>query len=585
MNSFSTNPLISDAVPRKKKVNYFYVANAIVLLSAFTLLSMSIYLYFDASQIVKKRPIEYRVDSIVRSIINGFNEDILLPSRYMVNWSFIMPPNDQKNRGTCWDFSSINSLESQYRDQGIRYGFLQSNQYVNFSKQAFGAYLLKRCASVNYEAKPCKHGGLPKNSTDDHKADSIYYFLKEFPDLADSILPESVCNYTENESESDDKECDGMDDALKTNPISFKIKNISYATDVYGVKKLIFNSKRPLIVGAPLPGTNLYIPCTEDSPYAELCIESNVTCPAEYNLSIPCYRVNNISRLSDGTFFIGNNYNLTTKVGGHAMNIVGYNDNWIYASKYSDETVVANLKGAFIVHNSWRNQGHSVEYLMGYISEENEAVICPNHQLSSNWISTTAQCLENNNGDITKCGQNEYTTTKFVRGRGIQTHADLLKCINSLYCDASLNYALMTKDYNGATEPKVEHLKYGNDRVFVLEWSDNSSDISVKNITAVPFAFLDGIFAVKNPVPNHEYMCGYYALPYQVVEIMNQKNWANLDNFHATDIEYEFENRSYLANKQNGYDYQLLSESTYEFDRIEFKSPLPLEYIYGNKTH
>jgi hypothetical protein len=89
------------------------------------------------------------------------------------------------------------------------------------------------------------------------------------------------------------------------------------------------------------------------------------------------------------------------------MNIMGYNDDWLYRNRFQAPENSAQMKGGFILHNSWRSEGHSVKYLAGLESEENEAVKCPNHKTPLNWIPATLKCVQEQAeaGKINKSGR------------------------------------------------------------------------------------------------------------------------------------------------------------------------------------
>ena len=46
-----------------------------------------------------------------------------------------------------WDFATIAMLEHSYRLQGIAKGWLQPNEYVRFSEQAYGQFLSLRSST------------------------------------------------------------------------------------------------------------------------------------------------------------------------------------------------------------------------------------------------------------------------------------------------------------------------------------------------------------------------------------------------------------------------------------------------------
>ena len=517
------------------------------------------------------------VDKIIKQIM-GVTLDFALPTRFMVDKSYLIPPTNQMSRGTCWIFSTTMLLESHYRHQGIKAGYLNSSEYVSFSKQAYGAFIGQNCIESGYSVKPCRHGGLPNNSTDDHKADSIYYFAKGFPELYKSILPESVCEYYPEPNPKSDFECPGMNEAIKRNPIEFKIKSFETASDVFHARKLMVKNQRPLTIGAPLPKILYYAPCDNSgwSKYPQ-CTDNPVDCPKGYS-STKCAVLSLPGRAPDGTFILVDDYTRTASWGGHAMNVVGYNDDWIYRSRHVTDKSLANLKGGFVLHNSWRSPGHSVEYLMGRRSEENEAVICPNHNLSSNWIPATLDCMIKNKGDHTQCGK----SFKLVRGQSVAKHTDLLICQNPTYCDPKKHYVLAQSNGTSKSDIDTTPLFNGLDRVRFITWT-NENDIKTEFFDLYPFHYLHSIFRPddKTFISNHQDMCGYYMMPYDSLNMMNKKTWSNLDNFHVADINFEFTPSSYINGpNSNKFDLTYLKKSTKQFTELPLNGPLPYNYVY-----
>jgi len=515
------------------------------------------------------------VDEVMMDLIENSSIYDLIPTKYSVDKEYLLPPSNQAHRGTCWIFATIFLLESQYRANGIRKGFLEQNQYVQLSKQAYGAWLGHRC-NENKSIPVCRHGayGNPENNTEDQLVDSIYYFAQSFPALLDSILPESVCPYYNETDPSTDFKCDGMYEALAQNPISYKIKSIRYATNVNNTKKLLYDAKRPLGIGVPIGSTEYYAPC-DTSSYANSsqCQNKETHCPEGYASEF-CHHINIESREIDGTFTFINDLNRTGILGGHEMNIVGYNDDWVYLNRFATEKSIANLKGGFILHNSWTSKkGHSVDYLMGRRSEENEAVICPNHAYPLNWIPGDRECLLTCDKDTSKCP----SSIKVVRGEGIANIPDLLQCKDAAYCSNKSLYALA--NFNGTDSFAPNHLFSGLDAINMIEWTD---DNQVREFTfdKLPFTALDLAFEPVNLVKNNENDCGYYMFPYDAIAMTERKMWSLLDYWHSSDVEFEFDDSSYLANKVKGKNYTLIEMSTKTWDETPFDGPLPYSYIY-----
>jgi hypothetical protein len=508
------------------------------------------------------------VDESLRRLINRTGE-FVLPTRFIVPSKYLVPASDQGNRGTCWGFGAINLLESQYRARGIDLGFLTADEYVSFSKQAYMKFLLDRC-SHRQDVTPCQHGGFGTNSTEDHKLDAIYYFLKAFPDLAKSVLPESVCPYQTQPEWQDN--CTGMETAIQSNPITFSIKQIEAAGDIEGAKRLLVKAGRPIGIGLPIDNYRYYAPC-DSSNYSHFpaCVNRTTLCPAGYT-STYCYQLTLDTRTRDGIFAYVEDVARARMSGGHAMNILGYNDDYVYHSRKSSARGIAPIRGGFIMHNSWAEPGHSVEYLAGRQSEENEAVQCPNHASPTNWIPTTAADVRAAGGNITACP----TKIERVRGFGRTRHPDVLVCLNSLYCNTSRKYALAQLN----NDVDAQALFSGLDRVRFISWT-SGDDVIEEFFDYFPFFALGRIFRPADLVPNREGLCGYWMYPYNAIALANRVQWSLIDTFHVTDIVFEFTNESYArASRAPGKDYALLINSTHTYKRVEFDGPLPYNYVY-----
>ena len=67
-------------------------------------------------------------------------------------WKFAVagptPVELQLSRGTCWIFAALDVLEWTYRQQGLKNGWLEPNEYVRMSEQAFGIAVLDACLTL-----------------------------------------------------------------------------------------------------------------------------------------------------------------------------------------------------------------------------------------------------------------------------------------------------------------------------------------------------------------------------------------------------------------------------------------------------
>ncbi|OHT16923.1 hypothetical protein TRFO_12800 [Tritrichomonas foetus] len=498
----------------------------------------------------------------------------MIPRRYAVDRSYILPPTNQMNIGSCWCFSMIYLLESHYHHQGVEQGYLEPNEYVSFSKQAFFTWLGDQCHK-HPEVKACYYGGLMSNSSEDQQIESLYYFAKAWNETYNAVLPESVCPYTAKPDPIGNWsyfDCPGLYDALESNPIKWSFKKIANAYNVQGAKELLFKSKRALGIGSPLPNLRYYVPCA-DSLFADKdqCVQKLHECP---NGNGYCFIMDLDGRQQDGVFLSNVDTKFMSELGGHAMNFVGYNDDWFYRNRFQTPASVAPMTGGFILHNSWRPEGHSVEYYMGEQSEENEAVLCPNHKTPFNWIPVDTETVKEHLSNLDTIS----TGIRRVRGNGTTDYADRLVCKNADYCDVDADYFLQRED-SGKIDANVSILADGlNDISFIKV---KSGQVESQTIHQFPFWALSQIFTPKNPVENDPNGCGYWMLPYQTIENMIRINWDLFDNFRVFDIDIEFEPRSFLKHKDSqAYNTTLLEQSTKRMDTQPFDGPLPYEYIY-----
>ncbi|RHY49837.1 hypothetical protein DYB30_000410 [Aphanomyces astaci] len=162
------------------------------------------------------KAVEARQASQVRSVANR------LPSKFAVQ--FVTPRQDQSSRGTCWDFATIALLEWSYRANGVRHGWLQPDEYVALSEQAYGIEVMRLCTGPEDSPQQlaCRVYGdyvsrVWNNTTEGGEAYDLYYLRDG---LKNSVLPTAVCPYFKHGHEH---ECPGLSAALDQNPIQFNV--------------------------------------------------------------------------------------------------------------------------------------------------------------------------------------------------------------------------------------------------------------------------------------------------------------------------------------------------------------------------
>lgn len=492
--------------------------------------------------------------------------DTFLPDHYRVDQDYYFPATDQASRGTCWCFSTIYLLNTQYRAQGIRQGYLKEDEYVNFSVQAFAAFLGNWCKE-HKEEKVCGYGGFLINTTNDNQIEALDYFYRAIPELKNSLVPESVCPYVKTQSPDTDFQCDNFSDAIKNNPIEFHVKKMTTVYDVRAIKQLLIKAQRPLGIGTPVANMVFYVKC-DDSEYSDTdeCKEKTYPCP--YEDGSYCYPLKVSARTGDSVFASSEYIERIVEGGGHAMNVVGYNDNYQYYDRFSPKESIADMKGTFIIHNSWgATPGHSIDFLLGLRTLENEEVQCPNHGSSLNWIPASFDCI-NENHDHTKCG----TDIKRIRGRGITKHADLLNCTSNI-CGKGNLYVLQ-----GKSDAETVSLSNGLHRTNFINVTDINNPQTVS--FSYPFWALGQIMKPVDSefVQNDVFDCGFYALPYKTLEEYRRRSWDLFDNFKVSDIEIEFTPSSYLsAPEAQGKNLEYLKKSSYTIPKVELDGPIPLD--------
>jgi hypothetical protein len=261
----------------------------------------------------------------------------LLPHKFAVD--HVTPRKTQDLRGTCWDFATIAVLEQTYRAQGIANGWLSPESYVSFSEQAYGADVLRLCTGPD---KSRCYREATENTTEGGEVDEFVLLQNDI-----SVFPDAICPYVYNIGK--DSECSGMTaHARRLNPLKARVNRLTEVFDVRDIKAALVRDNRAMALSTDLAVLTHYLPCLGDvltrekqrcDPTSNQC----TLCPPDLFSTTPCciplYGGEDYNM--DGEFIAHFGMELE---GGHAMTIVGYNDEFRTQDGYT---------GGYILKNSW----------------------------------------------------------------------------------------------------------------------------------------------------------------------------------------------------------------------------------------
>eukprot|EP01028_Stygiella_incarcerata_P013006 TRINITY_DN81040_c0_g1_i1.p1 TRINITY_DN81040_c0_g1~~TRINITY_DN81040_c0_g1_i1.p1 ORF type:complete len:583 (-),score=95.16 TRINITY_DN81040_c0_g1_i1:65-1813(-) len=470
-----------------------------------------------------------------------------LPSKFRVD--LITPVKDQEFRGTCWDFSTIGTLEARYMQQGVDQGFLEKNAYRTFSEQGYGISVVNYCHKYPYR---CPDTSETSNSTQGGYPSWLYFFST----LKDEVVANTACPYIATESAKNDNTCPDYAHKRDTTPIHFTVQNYVAMYDIDTIKRRLLDKNRVMPITTMIFSSKGIVPCTAFYSGEDDCVNKTLPCP---NSSFGEYKYCHMLELGmnafTGTFYRDE---ITTIEGGHAMEIVGWNDifkplvnvGWADGGGKYIHPDKPQVQGGFIVKNSWGPTGYSLEYLMqdtGYDVEHADDM-CGDATLNPlNWEFCDQRCLT-----------------------------------NATYCNSNNGTWLWDKGMNSTTW-EVEYCIYGveptyggSNKISMLAHTRDTNVYTNYVVDAFPYPFLpilystrDGGSDVKHGNKDH---CGYYFLPYDYF-LASQSTYTA----YVIDYDINFSESSFLKNKDKypQYDYTWLEQSGGVKPDFKYISPYP----------
>ena len=498
----------------------------------------------------------------------------------------VTPVKNQQQRGTCWVFSSIGILEASYRINGIKKGFLNETEYVSFSEQAHGLEIIDHCNRTPEDVDLCYGTGPWKNTTEDGVPEWTYYFGNDI-----DVFPATVCPYKP--TTADEFVCPGRtDEARKKNPLRFKPVGIESATSVSGIKELLNKYKVPLTWVSIVAEQTYKISCDsneniKNSTVCKECVypvdptDPSKGCSALYIL--PSYDNEGVFSMHGQPFISG----------GHAMIIVGYNDNFrVDVGAFGD--LKARTLGGFIIKNSWGPQiGHSIKYWAQEISPMDEALLCPDETAANKWLPADHKCMLGG-GSVADCSKDQY---KRVRDQYL-TGATVLKCTGvskdaaAFYgfadCDPAKNYVLAqipAMEYSGVGKPTgvwTVPTRDGFFKAHLVEFTpgERVSDAKLVHTGETTWLGLSKVLTPVTVIGNDPDVCGFVFLPYQYYQVGTTAVYTGHDTPGISAVTFEWDDSSYRANKDKypQYDYTELEKSTKNAKVYKFDGPFDFDY-------
>jgi len=517
---------------------------------------------------------------VSRSEVPPTVQDIVIPTKWAAK--YLTPRYYQEDRGTCWDFATVGILEQSYRANGVAKGYLSADQYVRFNEQAYGISMIEACKG---HPDVCDVVGdfVYQNSTTGGEV----WWLYSLTSLYDKLLPASVCPYTDIEHEH---ECPDIQQALRNNPIRFTISSMETAYTPLETKRLMIAHQAPLAWSSEMHVVVYYFPCTEEfwAKQPECVASVAVDCPRKYG-SGKCARIETTMYDLDAEFLT---HEETIGEGGHAMNVVGFNDEFV--TKFGQ-------KGGFIIRNSWHDKlystkarggrgSHSVAYFMNEISAWDEKLICPGPENPENWLS----CVQQSAGPTMKVEGRHRLEVK----EGNDATYDIKDtCLSKPFMDHLLNVSLQPNEFvcTDASFCSTDS-RY---RYFLIDSIRNPRQDLAKvcmlqydTITAAqatlctPYLIPTKIAYLFTPIPsqlaklqNSEDLCGYWFWPYEMLD----KQVGLYNNYYSNYFDIKWDDSSYAAKASSypQYDYSWLKKSTGTQKSITFTTPSP----FANKRY
>ena len=484
-----------------------------------------------------------------------------VPAVYLLDG--LTPTADQMLRGDCYLFAITGIVEDSYRRYGVSKGWWAPDEFLRLSRQAMGIAIMEACHKAPNALCPSNsdgHGGiLWANTTEgqDGSDEHELFFLQELGKTG--AWPESICAYSPTPDPVKEKVCHKRTQMMEdnSNPLQFRVTKMQSFFSRSDIKEALIQGGKPLTLGVSMSYTYFYLPCTKEAG----CDASTqvMPCPLErvYVGMKSCMLAKRPMVTMKGEWFHQPGEPLEAE-GGHAINIVGYND------YYRDEF---GHVGGYIVRNTWADGmgvahglkargSHSAAFFAQKVSTQEESAACPNPHSPRSWYPC-GSTLEGCNGSVTRME---------IASQGKVLHlrcSDLGMVLPKGSCEVGEGYYM-----TNITE-------WGSRGLFIACFLRDLGGGNSKNMCLPPL-FMDDIATVFTATDaeigpsapassNKKAFCGYNFISYDTFEILQMRfgdAWVSSYDIEWSETSYP----SAHAPNSSTYDYSLVEASTMKLE-------------------
>jgi hypothetical protein len=435
---------------------------------------------------------------------------------------------------------------------------------------------------LQHKEDPFCFGGPPENTPDDGEPEWLYYMNEK---ITTYVMPEGVCPYSP--KHDNELKCDGIDEAKDKNPIKLKIKSLQSAYTIDAIKRLLYEKQVALAWSHAIYSTTYVVPCNDPRntvAHTEQCTKCFHPCASGC-----CAEIQMSGYTNQGVF---NLHNYPHIGGGHAMLVVGWNDDFRV-----DYGLPSDLKshtmGGLIIKNSWSySRGHSAGYWAQHHSIMDENFICPCEKSSPTWLPVNRTCMAEHK-DPRACAPEAKKVVRKTWLRGATVLQCSFKALNNTAtanflgwnsCQQGMYYALAAAPWNSnevwVTTPAESD---GYVRFHLVGWDPSNETSPVVEIETNDTTW-GGLEVLLTPVTvyGNTNQCGYYFVPYDVfTESTARFPAGGHDTPSVSYIEVEWDEKSYVKARAGSKDYTLLINSTRYFLPTKFTGPFDWQASTG----